>query len=114
MHELLGLEIKELQKALGDPAYRAAQVFEWIYAKNVHDFPRMTNLPKEYRAKLAAEFTITLPKILRTEHSRDGTTKYALSVMEETIEAVRMPEEKRDTFCISSQAGCSFGCKFCV
>ena len=114
MQELLGLEIKELQNALGGPAYRAAQVFEWMYAKNEHDFARMTNLSKDYRTELAAKFTITLPGIVRTEHSRDGTTKYALSVRDETIEAVRMPEEKRDTFCISSQAGCSFGCKFCV
>jgi 23S rRNA (adenine2503-C2)-methyltransferase len=74
----------------------------------------MSNLPQELRNDLAERFSITLPKILETQKSSDGTTKYALNVAGETIEAVHMPDARRDTLCISSQAGCSFGCKFCV
>jgi 23S rRNA (adenine2503-C2)-methyltransferase len=114
MQELLGLEVKELQTLLNGPSYRAEQVFDWIYGRSVNDFAQMTNLSKEYRAELANQFSIALPEVVRGEQSQDGTTKYALRVGEETIEAVHMPEIKRNTLCISSQAGCSFGCKFCV
>ena len=74
----------------------------------------MTNLPKDLRERLSEQFSITFPGSVETQRSRDNTTKYALQVGTETIEAVHMPEEKRDTLCLSSQAGCSFGCKFCV
>src|SRR5262245_16170540 len=114
MTEILGLEIHELAKLIGGPNYRAAQVFEWIYSRMIFDFHKMSNLPLELRKELAERFTITLPQIVEAQKSSDGTTKYALNVSGETIEAVHMPDKKRDTLCISSQAGCSFGCKFCV
>lgn len=114
MEELLGLELSELAAALGGPSYRATQLFEWIYARNVQDFASMTSLSKQHRAELSERFTMTLPEVLQVQQSSDGTTKYALNAGGETIEMVHMPEEKRDTLCISSQAGCSFGCKFCV
>lgn len=114
MQEILGLEIQEIRDLIGGPAYRAAQIFEWIYSRLEFDFQKMSNLPLELRNELANKFTITLPQILEAQKSSDGTTKYALNVSGETIEAVHMPDLKRDTLCISSQAGCSFGCKFCV
>lgn len=114
MQEILGLEIPELIRLIPGPSYRAAQIFEWIYKRNVFDFREMTNLPRELREHLLSEFSISLPLIQQEEHAQDGTTKYALGVGTEVVEAVHMPDEKRDTFCISSQAGCSFGCKFCV
>jgi 23S rRNA (adenine2503-C2)-methyltransferase len=114
MTELLGLEVADIQRAIDEPGYRSLQLFEWIYCRSVFDFAAMTNLPSELRQRLKEEFTITLPEILGVQTSADGTTKYALTAGGETIEAVHMPEEKRDTICISSQAGCSFGCKFCV
>ncbi len=114
MQELLGLDLKELENLLDGPRYRAAQIYEWIYARGALDFAQMTNLPKEVRKILAEQFTITLPEVVHTEKSVDGTTKYALRTGGEVIETVHMPEEKHDTLCISSQAGCSFGCKFCV
>ncbi|HJZ13409.1 MAG TPA: 23S rRNA (adenine(2503)-C(2))-methyltransferase RlmN, partial [Acidobacteriota bacterium] len=86
----------------------------WIYAKGVENFTGMTNLPQDLRSELSTKFSIRLPEIIHAQHSADGTTKYALRMGNETIETVHMPEEKRDTVCISSQAGCSFGCKFCV
>jgi 23S rRNA (adenine2503-C2)-methyltransferase len=114
MQEILGLEIQELAELIGGPNYRASQVFEWIYSRLQFDFHKMSNLPQELRNELAERFSITLPKILEAQKSIDGTTKYALNVVGETIEAVHMPDDRRDTLCISSQAGCSFGCKFCV
>ena len=114
MMELLGLEPYEISAVVGGPEYRAIQIFEWIYNRNVHQFAAMTNLPRETRDELARNFTITLPDIAAEQHGRDGTSKYALRAGKEIIEAVHMPEEHHDTLCISSQAGCSFGCKFCV
>jgi 23S rRNA (adenine2503-C2)-methyltransferase len=114
MKEILGLELHEISHAAGGPAYRATQIFEWIYAKGADDFSKMTNLPRELREHLSQNFCLTLPRIAEEQHSVDGTAKYALEVGHEVIEAVHMPEERRDTICISSQAGCSFGCKFCV
>ena len=114
MRELLGLEPQEIAAAIGEPGYRSIQIFEWLYAKRVTDFAQMTNLSKELREKLSRDFSIHYPEVIEAQHSTDGTTKYALRAGGETIEAVHMPEENRDTLCISSQAGCSFGCKFCV
>ena len=114
MQEILGMEIPELAEAIKGPSYRANQIFEWIYARQVFEFEKMTNLPKELRTQLTERFSITLPKVLELQHSSDGTTKYVLNTSGESIESVHMPDRKRDTLCISSQSGCSFGCKFCV
>ena len=114
MREILGLEIPELAEAVGGPAYRATQLFEWLYARNVQNFSAMTSLSKAQRTDFAERFAVTLPQVLQIQQARDGTSKYALRSGGETMEMVHMPEEKRDTLCISSQAGCSFGCKFCV
>jgi 23S rRNA (adenine2503-C2)-methyltransferase len=114
MVELLGLEPKEIATLVGGPDFRGTQIFEWLYNRGVLDFSKMTNLPQELRERLASDFTATMPEVIAVQQARDGTAKYALRAGEEVIEAVYMPEEKRDTLCISSQAGCSFGCKFCV
>jgi 23S rRNA (adenine2503-C2)-methyltransferase len=114
MQEILGLEPKELSARIGGPEYRSMQIFEWLYQRGVFEFQKMTNLPGDLRESLASSFKATIPEVLNAEHGRDGTTKYALRVGEDVVEAVHMPEERRDTLCISSQAGCSFGCKFCV
>jgi 23S rRNA (adenine2503-C2)-methyltransferase len=114
MQEILGLEPSEIAQIVGGPSFRARQIFQWIYAKGVESFAEMTNLPQDLREELSTKFLIRLPEIVHAQHSADGTTKYALRAGNETIETVHMPEENRDTICISSQAGCSFGCKFCV
>jgi 23S rRNA (adenine2503-C2)-methyltransferase len=114
MVELLGLEPKEIAALVGGPEFRGLQIFEWLYSRGVFDFSKMTNLPQELRERLASECTATMPDVITVQQSRDGTAKYALRAGEEVFESVYMPEEKRDTLCISSQAGCSFGCKFCV
>jgi 23S rRNA (adenine2503-C2)-methyltransferase len=114
MIELLGLEPEEIGVLIDGPEYRSMQIFEWIYQRGVQDFSAMTNLPHELREQLVANFTVTLPEVVDVQHSQDGTSKYALRVGTEIIESVHMPEKERETLCISSQAGCSFGCKFCV
>jgi 23S rRNA (adenine2503-C2)-methyltransferase len=114
MLEILGMEPKEISTLISGPEYRSMQIFEWLYQRGVFDFHKMTNLPAELRDHLAFNFAATIPDVLNAEHAADGTTKYALTVGEDVVEAVHMPDERRDTLCISSQAGCSFGCKFCV
>src|SRR5205085_9846936 len=114
MEEMLGLEAEEIAAAIGPPHSRAMQIFEWLYAKKAESFDEMTNLPQELRDDLARRFTITYPPVCDVQQSKDRNVKYALQAGKEVIEAVHMPEERRDTICISSQAGCSFGCKFCV
>ena len=114
MIELLGLEPGEIAALIDGPEYRSMQIFEWLYQRGVQDFSAMTNLPRELRELLAANFSATLPEVVDVQHSTDGTSKYALLAGSEIIESVHMPEKERETLCISSQAGCSFGCKFCV
>src|SRR5215216_3856431 len=106
MIQVIGLEPGELTAHIGGPTYRSMQLFEWIYQRGVEDFSQMTNLPLELREQLAENFVISLPEIVTAEHAKDGTTKYALKAGGEIIETVHMPEEARDTLCISSQAGC--------
>ncbi len=112
--ELIGLEPEDLAQKMGGPGYRAIQLFEWIYQRRKFNFSEMTNLPGELRASLSDGFTLTLPETVQAQHSTDGTSKYALRTAQDIIEMVHMPDTNRDTLCISSQAGCSFGCKFCV
>lgn len=122
-------ELRELVEALGEPPYRGAQIYHAVYAERRGDFAQMTNLPAEFREKLARQNAIVLPRIARTYRSADGTIRYVLSLPgdgdgaatrsrgtapDATIETVFMPEEKRQTICISTQAGCAVDCGFCL
>jgi 23S rRNA (adenine2503-C2)-methyltransferase len=124
---LLGKSPEELRaflQEMGEPAYRGAQIYHALYAEPRADFAAMTNLPLALRERLAREATIELPKILRTYRSDDGTVRYVLALGEAengnrnakpaTIETVFMPEENRQTICISTQAGCAVDCHFCL
>jgi 23S rRNA (adenine2503-C2)-methyltransferase len=124
---LLGKSPEELRaflQEMGEPAYRGAQIYHALYAEPRADFVAMTNLPLALRDRLAREATIELPKILRTYRSDDGTVRYVLALGEAengnrntksaTIETVFMPEENRQTICISTQAGCAVDCHFCL
>jgi len=124
---LLGKSPEELRaflQEMGEPAYRGAQIYHALYAEPRADFAAMTNLPLALRDRLAREATIELPKILRTYRSDDGTVRYVLALGEAengnrntkstTIETVFMPEENRQTICISTQAGCAVDCHFCL
>lgn len=97
------------------PAFRARQVFEWVYAKNVRDFAGMTNLAKPLREQLAGDWLIDTSIEKRRRRATDGTTKLLLAWPDRaTSECVLIPDDKRRTACISSQVGCPVGCAFCA
>ena len=108
-------ELAAQLKALGEPVYRAAQIFDWIYKKHKFAWEEMTSLPKPLRAKLSAE--TPLPVLIQKDvHvSKDGTRKFLFQLFDgQLIETVFIPTKKRATLCISSQAGCKFACSFCA
>jgi 23S rRNA (adenine2503-C2)-methyltransferase len=117
---LLGKSAEELRafmQELGEPAYRGAQIYHAMYAERRFDFAAMTNLPAALRERLAREAVIALPEIVRRHESSDGSVRYVLALNSDkpaNIEAVFMPEENRQTICISTQAGCAVDCRFCL
>lgn len=116
---LLDLSLAELEAyfvELGQPPYRARQVWEWIYQRFAGDFATMTNLPKALREQLTATTTITPLRLATQVVSNDRDTLKALFLLPDgqTIETVLMLYDERRTLCISSQAGCAMGCTFCA
>jgi 23S rRNA (adenine2503-C2)-methyltransferase len=118
MISLLGkteAELIEFATNLGEAAFRGRQLYQWIYSRRALNFEQMTDLPKSFREKLGQTATITENKIERVFYSTDGTRRYLLRLGDgREAEAVFMPEERRDTICISCQVGCAVGCKFCM
>ena len=118
---LVGLTRPQLREALieiGTPEKQAKmrvnQLWQWIYHWGVRDFAVMTNLAKDFRAKLAENFTIELPEIVSKNVSADGTRKYLVKIAGgHEVEVVYIPETDRGTLCISSQVGCTLTCSFC-
>jgi len=115
---LLGKTLAELQEIvakLGLPRFTAKQLAEWIYRKKVNDFSQMTNLSKQAREMFSEKYVVGAVEHTRVQESADGTKKYLFpSGNGNFIEAAYIPEEKRNTLCISSQAGCKMGCLFCM
>ncbi|MBZ5694486.1 MAG: 23S rRNA (adenine(2503)-C(2))-methyltransferase RlmN [Acidobacteriia bacterium] len=117
---LLGKSAEELRvflESLGEPGYRGAQIYRALYAERRFDFAAMTNLPAALRERLSREASIALPQIVRRHRSSDGTVRYVLAIGEgkaANVETVFMPEENRQTICISTQAGCAVDCRFCL
>jgi 23S rRNA (adenine2503-C2)-methyltransferase len=127
---LLGQSVEELRafmQSLGEPAYRGGQIYRALYAERRFDVAKMSNLPLALRERLAREASIALPQIVRRYRSGDGTVRYVLALpaatgagdevkaaKPATVEAVFMPEENRQTICISTQAGCAVDCHFCL
>lgn len=108
-------ELRTYFKERNEKAFRADQVYQWVWQKHTKSFDQMTNLSKDLRAFLDENFLITELKTLTCQRSSDGTVKSAFSLTDgKTIEGVLIPTEKRMTACISSQAGCSLDCKFCA
>lgn len=100
---------------IGEKGFRATQIFEWIYQKNVWAFEEMKNLPQDLRDQLAKDFVWKPCKIAKKEMSKDGTAKFLFDLDDqEKIETVFIPATTRATVCVSTQAGCKFGCKFCA
>src|SRR5258705_2836055 len=114
---LLGMELSELQQALGpgEPQFRARQVYEAIYHGQVPDLVHITTLPGKLRERLASGHAVGLPTVEKRYESSDGTRRYLVRLEDgRTVETVWMPEPARDTLCISSQVGCPVDCKFCM
>ena len=116
--DLLGLPPESLRHALGelsDRPFRAEQIFQALHVRGVREFAAMTDLRKDLRERLAERFRIGWPEIASRAPSADGTCKYLLRLHDgATIEAVDIPDGRRRTLCISSQAGCALACSFCV
>jgi 23S rRNA (adenine2503-C2)-methyltransferase len=115
---LLDLSLEELEtelESLGEPAYRARQVWEWVWKHLATDFAVMTNLPAALRESLSERFLLDPFSVLARESDDEGTEKVLLGLADETsIEAVLIREEDRRTVCISTQVGCPVGCTFCA
>jgi len=108
-----GLE-KEIE-SFGKEKYRATQLFQWVYKKNVLDVTSMTNLSKDVRKIFHEILDIHLLPVQETLHGKDGTIKFGFVADDGyIIESVFIPEKERNTLCISSQIGCRMGCSFCV
>ncbi|GAB4381497.1 MAG: 23S rRNA (adenine(2503)-C(2))-methyltransferase RlmN [Salibacteraceae bacterium] len=108
-------ELLDFFKTIGEPAYRASQVDQWLWKNHVLDFDQMTNIPVDVRKRLAQNFTIHHLNIAEEQYSNDGTVKCAIKLHDGyVVEAVLIPAGDRMTACISSQVGCSLSCKFCA
>ena len=102
-------------KALGQPGFRAKQIFHWVHQKLVTEFSAMTDQPKTLLAKLEERFYITAPQIERRQEAKDGTVKYLLRMEDgNCIETVVMRYHYGNTVCVSTQVGCRMGCRFCA
>ena len=108
-------DIRELVAELGQPAFRAKQLIEWVFEKNVCSFDDMTNLPKAFREQLKEAFAFDTPTELTKQVSKDGSRKYLLEYHDGiSVETVGMPRRNKLSVCVSTQAGCGMGCAFCA
>jgi 23S rRNA (adenine2503-C2)-methyltransferase len=99
---------------LGEKRFRATQLFRWIHQRGASDFDQMSDLAKSLREKLKTRARIEAPAVISQHESSDGTVKWLFDVgAGNAVEAVFIPEDDRGTLCISSQAGCAVGCRFC-
>lgn len=108
-------ELRETLKEWGVEGFRYQQLFAWLYQKDAADFSEMSNLSKALRAQLEEHFFIgrLLPEAV--QQSEDGTQKFLFRLSDkESIESVLIPNEERQTLCISTQVGCAMGCTFCL
>ncbi len=118
---IVGLTREALRDALieiGTPEkqakMRTGQIWQWVYHWGVRDFDAMTNLSKDYRAKLAEHFVVETPEVVTKQVSEDGTRKYLVRIAGgHEVEVVYIPETDRGTLCVSSQVGCTLTCSFC-
>ena len=123
MIDILNLTFPELERFivedLGQPKFRAAQVWQWIWQKHATSFDAMTDVSKQLRAKLAEVAEIVLPEIVTVQTSSDGTEKLLLRLRDGAlVETVILPSTGQDgsvriAQCVSSQIGCAMGCTFC-
>jgi len=115
---LVGASLEELTSVvqdLSEPSYRARQIYAGIYCRRLRSWEQFTDLSKGLRKRLEDAYVIEYPPVAKTFESRDGTRRYLFEVSPgQKIESVFIPEEQRETFCISTQVGCAVECLFCV
>ena len=115
---LLGYSLQSLEaffEQIGEPKFRAKQLIKWVHQKGVLDFDKMSDFNKPLRIKLKSLAILLPPKIEEIHTSPEGTIKYLIKLESGSmVEMVRIPEKKRMTLCISSQAGCALQCTFCA
>lgn len=108
-------QLAEALMALGEPRFRAVQVYEWLWQKSARSFDEMSSLPKALREKLKDQFTFHIIPSALVQKSRDGTLKLGIRLHDGLmVEGVMIPDEERNTACVSSQVGCSLSCSFCA
>lgn len=117
MVDILNLDKPQLDAfvtGLGQPRFRADQVWQWLWAKRCRTYEEMTNLSKDLRSRLAEESEIRWPELAKTAVSQDGTVKFLLGLADGAlVETVLIPEPDHLTACLSTQVGCAMGCAFC-
>lgn len=115
---IYSLELSELKKWLtenGEKAFRATQIFDWLYKKRVTSFDEMSNLSKELRTRLNEHFSITTLKTIIQQTSKDGTMKFLFELSDGySIETVLMRHDYGNSVCVTTQVGCRIGCTFCA
>ena len=115
---LVGATLQEIESAvegMNEPKYRARQIYAGVYRRLLRSWDDFTDLGKRFRDRLKEQFTIENPPLRQVFVSQDGTRRYLFEVGPgQKIESVFIPEERRDTFCISTQVGCAVRCLFCV
>ena len=108
-------ELEAFVRVFGKERYRSVQILRWLYQKGIHSIEEMTNLSKRFRADLARISVISNLTPVRVEEARDGTKKFLFELHDgNRIESVLIPEKARLTLCVSTQAGCALGCRFCL
>ena len=108
-------KLVQFVESLGQPAFRGRQLLAWIYRPDITQFAQMTDLAKEFRAVLDTAACMSRFEEMMVECSRDGAVKFGFRLHDgQIIESVLIPEEDRQTLCVSSQAGCAMGCHFCM
>ena len=116
--ELIGLpenRIQQIVTTFGEPSYRGRQLYHALYRERQWNLRKILPLPAALREQLGKKFQATLPEVEKKFQSADGTSRFLLRLADSCrIEAVRMPEPKRTTICLSTQAGCAVDCQFCL
>jgi 23S rRNA (adenine2503-C2)-methyltransferase len=108
-------ELSSLVEGMGEPAFRGRQIFAALHRRRLRSFEEMTDLPKEFRARLNERATLSTLTVESRYQSEDGTRRYLLKTHDGLpVETVFIPEERRDTICFSSQSGCPLQCSFCL
>ena len=115
LYSLTFPELKKWLASVAEPAFRAKQIYDWLYVKRVTEIEEMTNLSKDLRQKLANEFTLTSLKLVTKQTSNDGTIKFLFELYDGySIETVIMRHDYGNSVCVTTQVGCRIGCTFCA